>query len=126
MSLTNVTEGHVLNWLTGNSTTAPTLPLVVRLMTTNGNDASAGIEVVGGSYTEETATFGAAPSGGPAQNTNLIRFDSMPAVTVVGFEVWDSAAVPIRWHWAAFAASVVIAAGEPAEFAIGALDITAD
>lgn len=126
MSLTNVTEGHALNWLTGNSTTAPTLPLMVRLMTTNGNDAAAGIEVVGGSYTPQSATFGSAPSGGPAQNSNLIRFDNMPAVTLTGFEIWDSAGTPVRWHWAAFGVSVGVAAGEPVEFAIGALDITAD
>jgi hypothetical protein len=126
MSLTNVTEGHVLNWLTGNSTTAPTLPLMVRLMTSNGSDAAAGTEVVGGSYTPQSATFGAAPSGGPAQNTNLIRFDNMPSVTVVGFEIWDSAGTALRWHWAAFGSPVVVAAGEPAEFAIGALDLTAD
>lgn len=126
MSLTNVTEGRVLNWLTGNSTTAPTLPLMVRLMTANGNDTSNGIEVVGGSYTPQSATFGSAPSGGPASNTNLIRFDNMPAVTLTGFEIWDSAGTPVRWHWAAFSSPVVVAAGEPVEFAIGALDMTAD
>lgn len=126
MSLTNVTEGHVLNWLTGNATTAPTLPLMVRLMTANGNDAAAGVEVVGGGYTPEAAAFGVAPSGGPASNTALIRFDNMPGVTLTGFEVWDSAGTPVRWHWAAFSVSVVVLAGEPAEFAIGALDMTAD
>jgi hypothetical protein len=126
VSLTNVTEGRVLNWLTGNSTTAPTLPLMVRLMTANGNDTSNGIEVVGGSYTPQSVTFGSAPSGGPASNTNLIRFDNMPAVTLTGFEIWDSAGTAIRWHWAAFGSPVVVAAGEPVEFAIGALDMTAD
>jgi len=126
VSLTNVTEGHTLNWLTGNSTTAPTLPLKVRLMTTNGTDAAAGTEVVGGGYVPQTATFGSAPSGGPASNSALIRFDNMPASTLVGFEVWDSAGTPIRWHWAAFGSPVTVQAGEPAEFAIGALTITAD
>ena len=126
MSLTNVTEGHTLNWLTGNATTAPTLPLMVRLMTANGTDAVAGTEVVGGGYTPQSAAFGSAPSGGPAQNSALIRFDNMPAVTVTGFEIWDSAGTPIRWHWAAFGSPVASSAGEPAEFAAGALDITAD
>ena len=124
MSLTNVTEGHVLNWLTGNSTTAPLLPLQVRLMTVNGNDASAGTEVVGGSYAGQTATFGAAPSGGPAANTNLIRIDNMPACTVAGFEIWD--ATPTRWHWAALGSPVVVTAGQSVEFPIGDLTLTAD
>lgn len=126
MSLTNVTEGHTLNWLTGNVTTAPTLPLMVRLMTVNGSDTAAGTEVVGGGYTPQSAAFGLAPSGGPTSNTGLLRFDNMPASTLTGFEIWDSAGTPVRWHWASFSAPVSVLAGEPVEFAIGALVITAD
>lgn len=100
MSLTDAAESRVNNWLTGNTTTAPTTPLKLRLMTANGDDSSAGTEVAGGSYAAQTASFGSSSGGAAATTSADIVFTGMPACTVTGWELWDSAGTPFRWHWA--------------------------
>lgn len=128
MSHTDNAEKAVLDWLTqATAPTRPVFPLMVRLMTTMGTEAANGTEVTGGSYAPQSATFPAA-SGNPASTSNdtLIRYDNMPAVTVNGFEIWDSATTPIRWRTQAFGTAVTFNAGDPAEFAVGALTLTED
>jgi hypothetical protein len=122
-SLTDTAENRSLDWLTGNSTTAPTLPLKVRLMTANGSDSAAGTEVVGGTYTPQTATFSAAAAGA-SSNTGVVRYDGMPAATVVGVEIWDSAGTPFRWWWGPLAANKPTGAGDSLEFAVGEIDLS--
>ena len=117
-NLTNVAETNTLKWLLGQATTAPTGAFKLALLTANGTDAAAGTEVVGGSYLRQTITFGAVVNGS-ASNDAVVRFDGMPAVTVVGVEVYDSAVTPVRWWQGALQVSKTIAAGEPAEFAVG-------
>jgi hypothetical protein len=124
-SLTDTAEDRVLNWLTGNAVTAPVLPLKARLVTILGTDAAAGTEVVGGTYTPQTSTFAAAAGGTGTTNTGVIRYDGLPACTVVGVEVWDSAGVPVRWLHGPLAANKTVAAGDSLEFAAGELDLIA-
>lgn len=127
-SLTDTGEDRSLNWLTGNSATAPVLPLKVRLMTTNGSDAAAGTELTGSGYTAGgiAAAFGAA-AGGVSANTGALSFgvlDASNAKTITGFEVWDSAGTPVRWWWAPLTGGdKVVNAGDQAEFAAGALTL---
>lgn len=130
-ALTDTAAERTLNWLTGQSTTAPTMPLMVRLVTLIGNDVAAGTEVngSGNGYTPKQYTPGAAATlAGVTQvkNTNVIRFDNMPTCTVVGFEIWDSAATPFRWEYALLTEARPFIAGDAAEFAIGELVVTAD
>jgi hypothetical protein len=125
-ALTDGAEDRVLNWITSNAgATAPTAPLRLRLMTANGSDSAGGTQVVGGTYAPQPVSFSAAGSGAAA-NTALVRFDGLPAVTVVGVEIWDSAGTPFRWLWGALSSSVTVAAGEPIEFAVGEIDLTAN
>lgn len=127
-ALTDTGENRTLNWLTGNTTTAPVLPLKVRLMTVNGTDATVGTEVTGGSYAAQTVTFTTASSG-QASNSALIRFDNMPDIGgsgVVGFEIWDSAGTPIRWWHASLTTPRTYVAGDAAEFPIGELVLSVD
>jgi len=103
-NLTDVAEARVLNWLTGNATTAPVTPLKVRLMTANGNDSTPGTEVVnagGSAYAAQTATFPAASGTTSTANSADIVFTNMPAepTGIAGLEIWDSAPTPIRWWW---------------------------
>lgn len=127
MSATNNAEGRILNWLTGNATTAPTLPLRCRLMTANGSDSAAGTEVAGGTYAAQDFAADAVSGDGEATgavNNDVIRFEGLPnPTTVVGFELWDSAGTPFRWHWAALTAPVTVTDGV-FEFAAGACRIT--
>lgn len=100
-NLTDVAEARVLNWLTGNTTVAPVLPLMARLLTALGNDSTPGTEVVnagGSAYAPQSVAFGAASGTTLSANTADVVFTNMPTVaSIVGVEIWDSAAVPIRW-----------------------------
>lgn len=125
MSLTDGAENRTLDWLFGHSTTAPTTPMKLALMTVNGNDASAGTEVEGGSYARQTITTSTAASGQMSNDAD-ITFAGMPACTVVGFEIYDSAGTPFRWWWGAASANVAVTAGASYVVSAGALVLTGD
>ena len=81
--------------------TATTTPIRVRLMTANGSATAAGTELAsGGSYVAGTgqsltAALGTA-SAGSVTTTSAVVFANMPASTIVGIELWDNNASPIR------------------------------
>jgi len=127
-NLTDLAEARALNWLTGNSTTAPTMPYSVRLMTVIGSDSAAGTEVVnagGSTYSAQTVAFPAASgSGGPVGNSSDVVFLNMPACTVVAVELWDAAGTPFRWWWGPVAANKTFNLGDTARFVAGQLTLT--
>jgi hypothetical protein len=126
-NLTDLAEARALNWLTGNSTTAPTAPLSVRLMTANGSDSAAGTEVVnagGSTYSAQTVAFGAAVGSGTTSNTADLVFTNMPNCTVVGVEIWDSNGTPFRWWWGAATASKAVNLGDTLRIVAGQLVLT--
>lgn len=104
-SLTDSAENRVLDWLTGNSTTAPTTSLKVALVTANGSDSSTGTEVTGGSYTRQNVSFSGRVEWRDSSNSGTLTWTNMPSCTVVGVEVWDSNGSPFRWWWGALTAS---------------------
>jgi hypothetical protein len=123
-NLTDVAEARVLNWLTGNSTTAPTLPLSVRLMTANGSDSTPGTEVVnsgGSTYAAQTAAFPSATGTTQTSNSADLVFANMPACTVVGLEVWDSNGSPVRYWWGPGTASKAVNLGDTLRILAGTL-----
>jgi hypothetical protein len=99
---------------------ATTTPLKCRLMTTNGSGTSNGTEVTGGSYASQTVTFASASAGAAASNATL-NFTGMPAVTVVGVELWDSAGTPVRKWYGALTTSKTTNAGDTFQIASGSL-----
>lgn len=99
---------------------APTTPIKQRLMTANGNAASAGTEVTGGSYTSQTLPMGSASAQANA-NTGAMAYTGMPASTVVGVEEWDSAGSPRRISFGALTASRTLSAGDTLNFATSAV-----
>lgn len=125
-NLTDTAENLMLDWVNGVGTpTRPTTPLKCALVTANGSDSAAGTEVVAGgnAYARQNVTFSAASSGATS-NTAQLEWLNMPAVTVVGVEVWDSAGTPVRlWH-GALASSKVVNAGDPFRIAAGDLDLS--
>jgi hypothetical protein len=100
--------------------TAPTGPVKVALMTVAGSSTAAGTEVTGGSYARQSVTFSSASAAATA-NTGLLRWNNLPACTVVGIELYDSAGTPRRIAFGALSASKTVAAGDSLEIAIGAL-----
>lgn len=105
------------------SYTAPTTPMKCALVTANGSSTAAGTEVTGGSYARQTVAFGSA-SAGSASNTGLLRWSNMPACTVVGVEIYDSAGSPRRVAFGSLTASKTLAAGDALEIAIGSLTVS--
>jgi len=123
-NLTDAAEARVLNWLTGNSTTALTGPLMVRLMTANGSDSVAGTEVAnagGSTYAPQSVAFPTATGTTQTANSADIVFANMPTCTVVGVEIWDSAGTPFRWWWGAAVASKAVNLGDTLRILAGAL-----
>jgi hypothetical protein len=102
------------------SYTAPTTPMKLALMTANGSATSAGTEVTGGSYARQNIAFASASSQAAA-NSGSISFTSMPAVTVVGVEIHDSAGSPRRAWYGPLAASKTLNAGDTLSFSISAV-----
>lgn len=126
-NLTDTGEARTLNWLTGNATTAPVLPLMVRLMTANGSDAAAGTEVVnagGSTYAPQSVAFPVASGTTQTANSADVVFTNMPAATIVGVEIWDSAVAPVRWWWGPATASKTTNLGDTLKILAGALVLT--
>lgn len=126
-NLTDAAEARALNWLTGNTTTAPTLPLMARLMTANGSDSTPGTEVTnagGSTYAPQSVAFDPAASGVPADNTADIVFSNMPAATIVGVEIWDSNGTPFRWWYGAATANKTTTLGDTLRIVAGTLVLT--
>jgi hypothetical protein len=105
----------------------------IRLMTTNGSSTVNGTQLSGGSYvtntgiTYATGTSGAfsapaysAGSGTVQTNTSLSQA-GMPAATVAGIEIWDSAGTPLRWLWGALASAITTNNGDTLSFGSGAV-----
>lgn len=107
----------------GTATTAPTAPLKVALTTANGSDATAGTEVTGGSYARKNLTAAASVNGATSNSADLV-WTGMPAATVVGVEVWDSAGTPVRLWWGALAANRTVLAGDELRIVAGSLTFT--
>lgn len=73
--------------------------------TVNGSELSGGGYTPGTGITYSTGSSGAfstpAYSSGQAatQNNTQLQQINMPAATIGGIEIWDSAGTPIRWWW---------------------------
>lgn len=100
--------------------TAPTGPIRLALMTANGTNTAAGTEVTGGSYAKQTITFAAA-SAGSAASSNAQNFTGMPAATVTGLDIVDSAGSPRRIWTGALTVSKTVGAGDTLSFSSGAI-----
>lgn len=121
-NLSNTAENRALDWLMGSATTAPTTPLKVALVTAAGDDTTAGTEVTGGSYARQTLTVGAAAAGATSNSADLV-WSGMPACTIVGWEIWDSAGTPVRWWYGPLDTNRTLLAGDEYRINAGNLDL---
>ncbi|MFI6491230.1 hypothetical protein [Streptomyces sp. NPDC050564] len=122
-NLTNTGENRALDWINGLTATAPTTPLKVALVTAAGDDATAGTEVTGGSYARKNLTVGAAVSGATTNSADL-SWTGMPACTIVGWEIWDSAGTPVRLWYGPLDANKTLAAGDEYKITAGNLSLS--
>lgn len=126
--LSSAHGNNLLDASLGTATiTATTTPLKCRLMSANGSATAAGTEVTGGSYASQTATFGSASLVSTTYTANsnaTLTYTSMPATTVVGVELWDSAGTPVRKWFGPLAANKTTNAGDTFSIASGSLTAT--
>lgn len=122
-NLPNIIENQLLDALVGTTAYTVTTPIKLALVTANGDDATAGTQVTGGSYARQTITFDAAASGQIANNAS-ISFTGMPAATVVGIELYDNAGSPKRLAYGALTSSRTVTSGDTVQFAIGAITLS--
>lgn len=119
-ALTTTLDNKILDHVNLTASYTPTSPLKLRLMTANGSVSAAGTEVTGGSYASQTIAFNAASAGSAAHSAD-ITFSGMPACTVVGLEIWDSAGTPVRLWWGALTTSKTLAASDSIRFPAGSV-----
>ncbi|MEV0556239.1 hypothetical protein AB0I27_22655 [Streptomyces sp. NPDC050597] len=122
-NLSGTGENRCLDFILGLSSTAPTTPMKVALVTAAGSDTAAGTEVTGGSYARQTLSVAAAASGATSNSADLV-FAGMPAATVVGVEVWDSAGSPVRLWYGPLTDPRTVLAGDELQILAGELDFT--
>lgn len=116
-------ENQLLDALVGAASYTVTTPIKLALVTANGSDSAAGTEVTGGSYARQTIAWTAASSG-EIHNSAVINFTGMPAATVVGIEVYDSAGTPKRLAYGALTSSKTTASGDTLQFDISSISLT--
>lgn len=125
-----LSRAHARNLVDGSLATAAfvasTAPIKCRLMTANGSETANGTELAtSGGYTSGTGapsvTFAAADANGTAASNVAVSVTNMPAATIVGVELWDSAGTPIRKWWGALAASKTTNSGDTFTIASGSL-----
>ena len=109
-------ENQLLDALFGTAAFSVTTPVKVALMTANGNDSTPGTEVSGGGYSRQDVTFSAAASGSTS-NAAAVEFTNMPACTVVGIEIYDSAGTPKRLAFGALTSAKTLSSGDTLRFA---------
>jgi hypothetical protein len=119
-------EVLLLKFWTGQAATALTGPLKQKLVTTASTDTAQGTEVAnagGSAYAEQTVAFGAPTAGTPstAANSGAVSYTNMPATTVVGVDVHDSAGTPQRALFAALSANKTTGLGDTLSFAAGSI-----
>jgi len=112
----------------GGSAIAISPPYHLRLMSTAGSNTANGTELTATGYTAGGNTMGSsafgAPSAGVQSSSNVVSWTAGAAWSaVVGVEVWDTAATPLRWLQGTIT-SVTLANGNTLSFAAAA--ITAD
>jgi hypothetical protein len=124
-NITTTISNQLLDAMVGNASYTVTTPIKLRLMTANGTNAAAGTEVTGGSYVSQNITFSSAGSitTETLQNNVAVSF-TMPATTVTGIELWDSAGTPKRLAWGALTTNRTTASGDTLQFAINSIVVS--
>jgi hypothetical protein len=129
-SFSDFLELELLDHVFGNAAYTAPATLYVALFTAAPTDAGGGTEVTGGSYARKAVTNNStnfpAASAGAKSNGAAITFVQATASwgTVVAFAIFDASSGGNMLGWADLSASVAIASGDTATFAIGDLDIT--
>lgn len=125
-------QGRATNFLgaefVGGSYTAPTGAIKLELDSTTGSQSAAGTAVTGGSYADQTCAFSAATTqtgtySGQVANSGTPTFTNMPAITVNGVELKDSAGTPVRLAWGNLTSAKTTGSGDTLSFAASSITV---
>lgn len=126
MPLDQAEATRLVDAMLGKATySAPTTPMMARLMSANGSASVNGTELTnagGSAYAAQNVTT-AMPAGstnGSIANSTAITYTNMPAATSVGVEVWSSGTAR-RAMYGALTASKTTALGDSLTFSAAAL-----
>jgi hypothetical protein len=126
MSIPNARANQILDAIHAVTTlTFAVSPLKCRFMTAVGSVTANGTELAtSGGYTSgtgaPTVAFAAAATGSAA-TSGAVTVTNMPATTINGIEVWDSAGTPIRQEFGSLTVAKTTASGDTLSFATGAI-----
>jgi len=124
MSISDYYENKILDHMLRGTAFSPPTAVYVSLHSADPGETGAN-EISGGGYARKQVTFNA-PSGGAMSNSNLLRWDNMPAVTVTHVALWDAPTAGNCLWTGALTASVTVSAGASFEIAPGNLTVTLD
>lgn len=135
-AIDNVRATAVLQGMLGVAAfpTSATSPMQLKLMTVNGNMTSNGTELGGAGYAASglSGYFGAPTTAGGAGPTSqgmtaaaALSWTAGAAWTITGFEIWDNAAVKLRWWFGTFTGgNVAVGNGQVLQIAQNAISVS--
>ena len=124
MSISDYYENKILDHMLRGTAFSPPTAVYVSLHSADPGETGAN-EISGGGYARQQVTFNA-PSGGSMTNSNLLRWNNMPAVTVTHVALWDAPTAGNCLWTGALTTSVTVSAGASFEIAPGNLTVTLD
>lgn len=129
-NLVQVEATSMLNASFGRITfPAPTTPMKLRLMLSNGSSTASGTEITnsgGSTYAAQSMASALADAAAGVLTTSggAITFTNMPALTTAGIEVWDSTGTPVRKWFGALTAAKTTGLGDTLSFASSSITAT--
>jgi len=128
-SLSDTFENFLLNFILSTTATFTKPTCYLALFTTTPTDAAAGTEVSGSGYTARLAIPFATPtSTGTISNSSIVDFANMPACTVVGIGIYDSATIGSGTYmfWGTLTTNRTLVAGDTLRIPVGAVTVSLD
>jgi len=123
---TNYLEDAILNHVLRNTAYTSPSSIYVGLFTTMpADDGTGGVEVSGGSYARQLATFGA-PSSGTVANVGAVTFPVATASwgLILGMGLFDLVSGGNLLYYGLLATSKTVGIGDQIAFANGALTVS--
>jgi hypothetical protein len=125
-SKSNYLENAIVNHVLRNTALTSPAAVYVGLFTVAAGEAGGQTEVSGNTYARQSVTFGA-PADGVTSNTNLITFPTPTPSgwgTIVGWGIFDASSAGNLLYYSDQTPNEVVNAGNPVQFAIGAISIS--
>ncbi len=125
MSKTNYLETQLLNHVLRNTAYTPPATIYVGLFTASPSDTGGGVEVSGGAYARQIATF-SAPSPDSVSNTADITFPTatLDWGSIVSFALFDAVTAGNMLYYATLATARTVLTNDQFRFLTGSLVVS--